>query len=51
MINNISTKVLTNTKKIRHNTKKGGILVTSMFGVAMRSTMDIDTGMRNLTLT
>ena len=29
---------------------KGGILVTSMLGVAMRSTMDIDTSMKNLNL-
>lgn len=30
---------------------KGGILVTSMVGVAMRSTMDIDTSIRNINLT
>lgn len=29
---------------------KGGILVTSMVGVAMRSTMDIDASIKNLTL-
>ena len=29
---------------------KGGILVTSMLGVAMRATMDIDTSMKNLNL-
>ncbi|MBQ0064918.1 MAG: nucleotidyl transferase AbiEii/AbiGii toxin family protein [Firmicutes bacterium] len=29
---------------------KGGILVTSMVGVAMRSTMDIDTSIKNLNL-
>ena len=29
---------------------KGGILVTSMIGVSMRSTMDIDTTIRNLNL-
>ena len=29
---------------------KGGILVTSMVGVALRSTMDIDTSIRNLNL-
>ena len=29
---------------------KGGILVTSMIGVAMRSTMDIDSTIRNLNL-
>lgn len=29
---------------------KGGILVTSMIGVAMRSTMDIDTSIKNLNL-
>lgn len=29
---------------------KGGILVTSMIGVSMRSTMDIDTSIRNLNL-
>ena len=29
---------------------KGGILVTSMLGVSMRSTMDIDTSMKNLNL-
>jgi predicted nucleotidyltransferase component of viral defense system len=29
---------------------KGGILVTSMVGIAMRSTMDIDTSLRNLNL-
>lgn len=29
---------------------KGGILVTSMVGIAMRSTMDIDTTIRNLNL-
>lgn len=29
---------------------KGGILVTSMVGIAMRSTMDIDTSIRNLNL-
>jgi predicted nucleotidyltransferase component of viral defense system len=29
---------------------KGGILVTSMAGIAMRSTMDIDTSLRNLNL-
>ena len=29
---------------------KGGILVTAMIGVAHRSTMDIDTGMKNLNL-
>ena len=27
---------------------KGGILVTSMIGISMRSTMDIDTTIRNL---
>ena len=30
---------------------KGGILVTSMIGIAMRSTMDIDTTIRNFDLT
>ena len=30
---------------------KGGILVTSMVGVSMRSTMDIDTSIRNWNLT
>jgi len=30
---------------------KGGVLVTSMVGVAMRSTMDIDTSIKNLNLT
>ena len=30
---------------------KGGILVTSMVGVSMRSTMDIDTSIRNFNLT
>ena len=29
---------------------KGGILVTSMVGVALRSTMDIDTTIRNMNL-
>ena len=29
---------------------KGGLLVTSMIGVAMRSTMDIDSTIRNLNL-
>ena len=29
---------------------KGGILVTSMDGVAMRSTMDIDASIKNLNL-
>ena len=29
---------------------KGGILVTSMVGVSMRSTMDIDTSIRNFNL-
>lgn len=29
---------------------KGGILVTSMIGISMRSTMDIDTSIRNLDL-
>ena len=29
---------------------KGGILVTSMIGISMRSTMDIDTSIRNLNL-
>ena len=29
---------------------KGGILVTAMIGVAHRSTMDIDTSMKNLNL-
>ena len=29
---------------------KGGILVTSMVGVSMRSTMDVDTTIRNLNL-
>ena len=29
---------------------KGGILVTSMLGVSMRSTMDIDTSIQNLKL-
>ena len=30
---------------------KGGILVTSMLGIAQRSTMDIDTSIRNFNLT
>ena len=30
---------------------KGGILVTSMIGISMRSTMDIDTTIRNFDLT
>lgn len=30
---------------------KGGILVTSMIGIAMRSTMDVDTTIRNFDLT
>ena len=29
---------------------KGGILVTSMVGVSMRSTMDIDTTIRNINM-
>ena len=29
---------------------KGGILVTAMIGVAHRSTMDIDTSMKNLNI-
>lgn len=30
---------------------KGGILVTSMIGISMRSTMDIDTTIRNFNFT
>ena len=29
---------------------KGGILITSMIGISMRSTMDIDTSLKNMTL-